>query len=939
DTNNQFSTITQQDTIEINNTKQSSNGVNKVKTSKINSEILENNKVESTTTKSKTQYKITNETYSNYFTSSGKMSSNIEKNAILDISGTLSNKNMIISTPVTITSTDGTGQLIEGTIKIVSAGSGTNVTNIKIKNTIDYQYGIFIENSNNNILSYNNIHCDGSRGYGIIMINGKYNIIMNNNISEDETDIGWTHSPIIIANSHNNTIKNNNIKTNVSNGIYFCTYSIGDYNTESPSTNNSVINNTIHGVDTSWCYGIQVMGYNNYILNNTVIGSYRGISSEYSLDVNDEKGGNIIIGNYLNATSLNIFGGSNSIIKNNIIDGTAVGISVSSKSQVSNNTINTGNSKGITITNSNNSIINNIINTNSGYPIYLYGDIQGNIITSNKINSNTTGIIILKQSSTKKPKNTKIIQNTIIVNSEYTIDAYDSINTTFSLNTLVSSQSIGLDSIRYSSDNSTIINNTQPSKTIELTQANYNTYFDENGNSIIGKINSEDTIKLSTDIKNRNMTFNVPIKLNGNKHVLYNVTITLLEDASGSTISNLTIINSNQKGIILKESNNNKIINNKINANETKSSYGIYLYDSSYNIIQENTITTYGNFVNFGIFLFESNNNKIINNKVNTEESGISQPYATSIMIDETTDIKEIFATYSILLIYSSNNNVTQNKIKLTSKFTKYQQPTEQCMNSMVGIDIYYDSNNNNVENNDIEVNGLNPYSYGFGVLGSVWATNTSANNNKFISNNVTVGGGYFATGFIAGLNSYNTELMNNKIEVTSQITAYGITLEASQNSIIIGNTVNQKSSINFLMELYTSNNNQIINNTLKAKGDTVYGIAGKESSNNNIFKNTIIANNTKTQQTNKIFHNDSIDVGNAGIMFYINSNENIIKENTIISNGNYAINITKSINNKIQDNSLKSNKLYGDDAIYTDKNNSVSGNFLYYIDLVVSDA
>ena len=61
------------------------------------------------------------------------------------------------------------------------------------------------------------------------------------------------------------------------NGIYLSSYSGGPLK-GGDSNFNIIYKNTIHYnvLATSWAYGIQVMGNDNIIDSNTVIGGYRG---------------------------------------------------------------------------------------------------------------------------------------------------------------------------------------------------------------------------------------------------------------------------------------------------------------------------------------------------------------------------------------------------------------------------------------------------------------------------------------------------------------------------------------------------------------------------------------------------------------------------------------------------------------------------------------
>lgn len=466
--------------------------------------------------------------------------------------------------------------------------------------------------------------------------------------------------------------------------------------------------------------------------------------------------------------------------------------------------------------------------------------------------------------------------------------------------------------------------------TFNISDDNYNYYFNSEGLLKSEVVGSGDTLKLSGDFYNKNMTINAPVNLIGYETTLHNGTIQIIAEGSGTTVSHINIENSNQKGIIIFESENNTIENNNIVVNEDQESYALYLHDSRNNRIISNNLTTTGDYITYGILLYESYSNEIISNQVNVIGTDVPLPFHSSITINpDIGTVSEIFPTYGILLLFSSDNKITDNDVFMTSGFTTPMTPTRDCMNSMVGIDIYYDSHNNTVTYNNIILNGNNPYSYGLGVLGSVWGTNnTSAENNVFSYNNINVNGSHFATGFIAGLNSFDTILTDNIINASANTFSYGITLEASTSSTVSRNTVTTRANVNYIMELFASDNNIIDENELYGSGNYTLGIGTYNSENNNINHNTIttIGDNS----TPHIPNSDSIPSSNEGIKLYQNSNQNTLEYNIINSYDVYAINSVGSSQNIIRYNFLFSDNgnNQGNYAVNSDSKDTVSGNY-----------
>lgn len=80
-------------------------------------------------------YNVTDSSYGSYFGANGHINhTTVSSGDVLDYSGAINNKYGYIDLPVTITSSNKTGKINNGTITIVADGSGTNVTNLYFKN-------------------------------------------------------------------------------------------------------------------------------------------------------------------------------------------------------------------------------------------------------------------------------------------------------------------------------------------------------------------------------------------------------------------------------------------------------------------------------------------------------------------------------------------------------------------------------------------------------------------------------------------------------------------------------------------------------------------------------------------------------------------------------------------------------------------------------------
>ena len=246
-------------------------------------------------------------------------------------------------------------------------------------------------------------------------------------------------TPLLVSGAHHNYIANNIINCDDANGIYLSSYSGGPLKGGN-SNFNLIYNNTIkyNVLPTSWAYGIQIMGSNNTINSNRIIGAYRGISTS---DI-----GNIIINNWIiNLTGadynhptievggdIGIVGGQYSTISNNNILNAKIlssgaGISVLDHSTVENNNVEVAyRGTGIHPQGSDIIIKNNNISTLSGAGI-LYNTYSYNlIVTGNNITSQSgVGVLIQKLSSKRMPGNITITYNYINTGNKYAIDARD----------------------------------------------------------------------------------------------------------------------------------------------------------------------------------------------------------------------------------------------------------------------------------------------------------------------------------------------------------------------------------------------------------------------------------------------------------------------------------------------------------------------------------
>ena len=879
---------------------------------------------------SNNNYQITENSYSTYFDSNGNIitSSGIKDGDTLSFSGTISDKVFNINHILTLTSTNN-ALLYNCGINIVSGGSGSTISNLNINNTIERNPIVLY--SSNNIVKDNTIF--SQKAIGLIITNGANNNIINNNhIKTTGTELK-DHSAIVVFGGNYNNITNNNIETEDANCIYFSNYGSGDF-VGGYSFYNKIINNTITCtiMPTSWNYGIQLMGGDNEIVSNTITHTYRGISTSgknnnkilnntlINLCGKDYSTGELSGGDYGIVAYGNATVSGNKIINSTLISGIVTG----EGSTITNNEIEVlSAAQGITVQSNNVDIENNIISTVTGSGISVEGNINHIALVNNTITSTSgIGIILKKQSSTKYPTYVSIVNNDINVGGYYAINAKETSNATF----VISGNNVHGNNVLLPEGSSPITNNSTDfnGTVFAITNDNFYNYFYTNGGLITSIVKDGDILNFIGEFSNKNMVISSRVKLTGNNPIFKNSTIKVT--SNGVFIENLTIINNvpnaiDQWGIYVNGGNNVTIINNNINVTDSQAAYGIYLLDSHGDKLINNSVYSSGDYLTYTILTYEVYESTIVNNTVFTLGTGQWHGFEAEACIDGEHNVPEIYRTYGILLLYSSNMNVSNNYVLVSSKLNN--SPVNGSTNSIVGIDMYYNANDNVISSNNISLYGNDLYIYGTGVLGAQSGIGTSTSeNNSFINNNIDITGSNVITGIITGYHSLNTLIDSNVINLNGANCAYGVTLEGSQFNTIKNNNIVSKSVINYLIELYSSNNNTINDNLLKGNGAYVYGLAGYKSSDNYIFKNTIIGIKDSTSSSSTNYnHSDVITKGNCGIYLITQSNNNTIENNDITTQGIYSVNSTTTTN-IVRNNVLVSSKYVGDESVNPNNEN-----------------
>lgn len=913
------------------------------------------------------QHTITSSNYANYFDNDGNLISyDVNEGDTIILNGVFSKKNFIFNKKINVEGSS-TNSLKGVKIVLLSGASSSKVSNLNINNVDDFEYGIFINGASYCFINNCVIKNTGKSSFPIVLGNGaNHNNVTNNNLTTYGITYGHgtrSTSPLLVSGSHYNYIANNEIRSGDANGIYLSNYNAGVIS-GGDSNFNTIFNNTIQYtiLPTSWSYGIQVMGDNNIVDSNKIIRGYRGISSSGH--------NNKIINNYIiNSTGANhnnpnietgaeygIVGGINATIKNNTILNAKIisngaGIFSSDEGLIEDNHIQIINEGiGVYADGNNIKILNNKINTNRGYGICQIGAFYGLYVSKNIINSGSAiGIILLRSSQSRMPFNITIINNTIITTNVYAVDASQADKNAEFIGNQINNNVSGI----FLSPNGVYDPSTPVYKfdgiTYNITNETYHSYFDSNGH-LITNITDGDILNFSGVFYNKIIYINSGVKITGNNPIFYNTTFSI--SCENVWIEKIKIVNKNADrinawGILVYKDSGVKIINCTIFVDDKNAAYAIYILESSYVDVINNTLYSSGNYLTFTLLAYGAEKCNFINNTIYTNGTGEVYSFESSKCLDGCSCldgnsssgnhmVNEIYRTYGILMIYSSYNNVTGNKVNVTSKLNKtYSVSGENnSTNSIVGIDLYFDSHYNTFSENNIFVKGFDNYIYGMGVLGTetgmIGSQDHDASHNRFINNNITLEGTYFATGFIAGNDAKNTTIKGNIIDVKSSDFVYGVTLEISKQSYVIANNLKLNSQIVYGMDIYNSNKNKIKDNIINAKSKITLGLGLSNSNYNIINNNNIIANGTG-EDVNIPFNKTKYY--NAGIILQGTSNNNLISSNNVISNKGYAVDFdTFSFDNTVFDNYLVSEKGNADNAVNNIGSNNVSENYYKFI-------
>ena len=950
-----------------------------------------------------TIHEIDSSNYSRYFSSNGKLiATDVNSGDVLSFTGNWNNAKFNIDKKLSIVYSQDT-PMKNCVFTLTEEASGSSIIGLKITNTVDNCYGIFLNGASNCIIKDCYINNTGQASYALCIANdANYNVVNDNVFGcyGITYGMGTRSTPaVLISGAHYNNITNNRVEVDDANGIYLSSYEGGPLK-GGDSNYNFIYNNTIkcNVLPTSWAYGIQIMGSYNEINSNRIIGTFKGISTS--------KGHNKIINNrIINLTGADynnpgvvvggeqaIVGASNSIIINNTIENALIlssfsAIYAGSNSVVENNVVNVISSAyGIQAAGDNVLIKSNDVTTTFGAGIYCKGKFFNiSIVDNTVLSKNGTGIFIDKESDKRRPGNITITGNSIVA-KDYLINAKQADSNTVNV-------------IENNAGRGTILTpegSYDPSKpkyifngtTHIVTPENYRDYFDVGG-TLTPLVSSGDILYFEGEFVNLGVLYiNSAIKLTGQNPKFYNTTFRL---SDGVWVENLTIKNKNCArinawGILVYNTRGATIANCDIDVTDPNAAYAIYVVESSDVDVISNKLTSSGDYLTYTLLAISVEDCTFIDNDIHTIGTGIAHGFDSSHCVDGSSScvdgstcvggdsvctdgstncadgnsvcadgsvctsgntitgnhvLREVYRTYGILMTYSSGCNVSGNKVNVTSKLSKTASSTNSSVsghnnlstNSVVGIDLYYDSHNNVFSNNEVYIKANDTYIYGMGVLGYYTGHDApegqGATDNQFINNKIVLEGTYFVQGLVIGDSSESTIIIGNDVSAKSMNYSYGINLEMSQNSTIKDNAFTLNSDIVYGLEAFTSNNNIINGNKFDIKAKQAYGMVLSNAENNIILENIIMNNVTGEKITYRIY--DSVGSGVAAVYIKSKSLNNVIRCNNFTSVKGYAVLVDDlAVNNEIADNYLMSEKGSGNAAINNSDSNNINGNYVY---------
>ena len=178
-----------------------------------------------------TIHEIDSSNYSRYFSSNGKLiATDVNSGDVLSFTGNWNNAKFNIDKKLSIVYSQDT-PMKNCVFTLTEEASGSSIIGLKITNTVDNCYGIFLNGASNCIIKDCYINNTGQASYALCIANdANYNVVNDNVFGcyGITYGMGTRSSPaVLISGAHYNNITNNRVEVDDANGIYLSSYEGG----------------------------------------------------------------------------------------------------------------------------------------------------------------------------------------------------------------------------------------------------------------------------------------------------------------------------------------------------------------------------------------------------------------------------------------------------------------------------------------------------------------------------------------------------------------------------------------------------------------------------------------------------------------------------------------------------------------------------------------
>jgi translation elongation factor P/translation initiation factor 5A len=874
-------------------------------------------------------FTINNNNWTSYFNNDGTTKEFIVSGSELRFYGEFSDRDMLITIPLNLTTADTQAVFKDCTFLITA--DDVNVTKLQMTSmnaedaliTTEDASNIYIADNtlvmtNNEDLETRSIIIDGGSDVTIFnntitTVGPEKDIVYGADSSINELDLTSIEATAdrLILNKNTITTKKND-KESEELGTIFGVYVHGTSDNYLDSV--QIINNEVITEGKVYDYGIKPHFVTKAIIeNNTVTGtSDKYISGIHAFVANDsfinknnvngqatEMCYGIVLEGAMDTTSQKVISSKNVVVSNNNVEAKAkyvwaVEAYAGDNNDISYNNITVTADNGIAIglADQNSLASHNNIEVNNK----MTSDITGSF---DYIDPYTAGIKVSLNGLQDANKNSVKYNNITVIapGDVYAVNVTTNDNS-ITDNYLVSPCGDGDNAVLDKGSSNTIENNIPNISVFTLNDGNWTEYFNDDGTTK-EFVETGSVLRFEGEFSNRDMLITKALNLTtaDTQAVFKDCTFLITADDVNITKLQMTSMNTEDALITTEDASDIYIADNTLvmTNNENLETRSIIIDGGSDVTILNNTITTVGpeNRVTYG------------------GDSSIQKLYLTS--IEATAD------------------SLTLDKNKIT---TKPNSNEPEAYGTIFGVYIHGTDADNYVENTYIINNEFitegKVYDYGIRVN---FATAAIIYNNT-----VTTTSEYYASGIHVFAIDYSI-IDHNTVKCKANNMTYGIVLEgamsldeetygeilSTENTYVSNNIVNAESLFAWAVETFAGIENGILNNTITVDADQGIGIGLTDQDSTSAYNNITV--NSKLSGASQDSY-DYIDPYTTGVKITDNGLQqvsgNTVKFNNIIVNAPKSdisgVNLTigRDTENSITDNYIIAPMGYGDGAVIT---------------------